>query len=83
MGLIDHINLLDRIHHHIEHKSTGAPGDFASRLGISQSKLYRILAELRYSGIEIIYDSNRESYVYTGSAKIDSLMKALRGKVRD
>jgi hypothetical protein len=83
MNLIDQIHLLDHIHYCIEHKCTGTPENFASRLGVSQSKLYLILAELRDRGIEIKYDSNRLSYQYTGSVEIASLMKALTGKARD
>ena len=70
MGLINQIQLLDSIHYRIEHKCTGNPESFASRLGISQSKLYRILAELRDSGIEIKYDIAKSSYIYTGGVKI-------------
>ncbi len=74
MGIINQIQLLDNIHYKIEHKCTGTPGDFAKRIGVSTSKLYRILAELRDGGVEIRYDNERNSYVYSGNFKIDSLV---------
>lgn len=77
MGLINQVQLLDSIHYRIEHKRTGNPENFASKLGVSQSKLYRILAELRDIGIEIKYENSKSSYVYIGEKKIDSLLKEL------
>jgi len=83
MGLVNHIHLLDRIHHHIEHKSTGSAGEFASRLDISESTLYRILEELKDHGVEMKFDRQRHTYVYTGSVKIDSLLKLWDNKPTD
>jgi len=71
MSIIDHIYLLESVHHHIEHKSTGTPREFAARLGISERKLYRILDELRDLGAIITYNVERSSYLYSNEVRIN------------
>jgi DNA-binding Lrp family transcriptional regulator len=71
MSIIDHIYLLERVHHHIEHKSTGTPREFAERLQISERKLYRILDELRDLGAIIAYNTDRSSYIYGNEVSIN------------
>jgi DNA-binding Lrp family transcriptional regulator len=70
MSIIDHIYLLERVHHHIAHKSSGGPKEFADRLGISERKLYRILDELRDLGAVIDFNADRSSYVYSNDVSI-------------
>jgi len=70
MGSIDQINLLSRIHHMIELKCNGSPAEFAHKLGVSERTLFRKLEELRDSGIEIRYASERRSYVYLNNTRI-------------
>ncbi len=83
MGLINQILLLDRIHFHIEHKSTGSPKEFAVKLNISERQLYRLLEELRDSGIEIIYESRCNSYVYKVKVKIQIQMTIGENELND
>jgi DNA-binding Lrp family transcriptional regulator len=71
MSIIDHIYLLERVHHHIEHKSTGTPREFADRLQISERKLYRILDELRDLGAVIDYNAERSSYMYGNEVQLN------------
>ena len=71
MSYIDYLLLLERIHFHIEHKSTGPAGAFAHRLGISERTLYRILAEMRDMGAIIEYNIDRESFIYGNEVKIN------------
>jgi len=61
---IEHYQLLKRIHEFIRRKGTGRYDAFANRLDIPIASLYRRLDELRMLGAEIIYDRERESYVY-------------------
>jgi len=70
MGYIDYLRLLERIHYHIEHKSTGPAGEFARRLGISERTLYRILAEMKDMGAVIQYNADRESFLYENDVSI-------------
>lgn len=70
MGSIDQINLLSRIHHMIDLKCTGSPVEFAVNLGISERTLYRMLEELRDTGIDIKYSFKRRSYIYEPDRKV-------------
>jgi len=44
-------------------KSTGAPGELASRFEISERSIKRIVKEIREEGTEIWYSPSRRSYV--------------------
>jgi biotin operon repressor len=44
-------------------KSTGAPGELASRFEISERSVKRIVKEMREDGTEITYSQMRRSYV--------------------
>jgi predicted DNA-binding transcriptional regulator YafY len=71
MGYIDHLRLLEKIHHLIDRECTGPSTEFARKLGISRRKLFRILEELRDGGIEINYSHKKRSYLYSGQTRID------------
>lgn len=70
MSYIDHLLLLDRIHYHIDHKSTGSSGEFAQRLGISEGNCLN-LAEMRDMGAVIKYNTDRASFLYMNEVRID------------
>ena len=78
MGLLEKLQLLERIHGYIARKGTGPPRIFARKIGISERSLYRILAELKENGIDIQYDKVRETYVYLSETTI--LIKYITGK---
>jgi CTP-dependent riboflavin kinase len=71
MSYIEQLLLLDRIHYQIEHKSTGPSREFAQRLGISERKLFRILAEMRDMGAVIKYNTDRATFFYMNEVRID------------
>ena len=56
---IDRINLLDKL---IRQRRTGTPVELAKRLGISVSRLYVVLDELKGRGAPINY--SRQSFTY-------------------
>jgi len=58
---IDRINLLDKL---IHQRRTGTPKELAKRLGISVSRLYVILDELKGSGAPIGYSRRLLTYYY-------------------
>lgn len=58
---IDRINLMDRL---IRQGRTGTPAEFANRLGLSVSRLARIIDCLKGIGAPLKYDRTRESYYY-------------------
>lgn len=58
---IERINLLDKL---IRQRRTGAPAELAKRLGISASRLYVILDELKDRGAPIGYSRQLSTYYY-------------------
>lgn len=64
MALLEKIERVERIHRMIEYKRTGNPGQFARKLGVSQSMLYQMLKELKQLGAPIAYCKYRQSYLY-------------------
>jgi len=58
---IDRINLMDKL---IRQRRTGAPAELAKRLGISVSRLYVILDELKDRGAPIGYSRQSLTYYY-------------------
>jgi len=69
---IDRINLLDKL---IRQRKTGTPLELAKRLGISVSRLYVILDELRDKGAPIIYTRQSLTYFYEYEYSISILVK--------
>ncbi len=58
---IDRINLLDKL---IRQRRTGTPTDLAKRLGVSTSRLYVIIDQLKDMGAPIDYSRQLYSYYY-------------------
>ena len=58
---IDQINLLDKL---IRQRRTGSPTDLAKRLGISTSRLYVIIDQMKDMGAPIDYSRQLCSYYY-------------------
>jgi predicted DNA-binding transcriptional regulator YafY len=58
---IDRINLLDKL---IRQGRTGSPSDLAKRLGVSTSRLYVIIDQLKDMGAPIEYSRQQYSYYY-------------------
>ena len=71
MKYIKHIERLQKLNKLIEQQRTGSPTELANRLGISRSKMYEILDEIRSLGKRIKYDRSLESFYYTDHAKLD------------
>jgi biotin operon repressor len=66
-----------RLHRFIQRKSTGAPHDFAHRLGLSRATLFRHLEGLRDFDAEIAYDKKRGTYFYKKQPDFTALKKIL------
>ncbi|MBK9983625.1 MAG: hypothetical protein IPP15_14800 [Saprospiraceae bacterium] len=75
MSILQNVRLLKKMHGYLNRKSTGTPENFAHRLGISESTLYRIFQELNDEGITTKFDSLLASYYYEGDLDILSLFK--------
>lgn len=62
--IIKHITLIQRIDQLIRLQATGSPQDLAYKLGISKTKLYRILEIMKELEAPILYDASLQSFVY-------------------
>ncbi|GAA0882989.1 hypothetical protein GCM10009120_15860 [Sphingobacterium siyangense subsp. cladoniae] len=69
---INRINLLDRL---IRQRSTGTPTELALRIGISVSRLYVMIDELREQGAPIVYSRQRLTYYYSAEFMISIVVK--------
>lgn len=58
---IERINLLNKL---IKQGRTGNPDDLSKRLGLSTSRLHRIIEELRLNGAPIAYSRQLRTYYY-------------------
>lgn len=58
------IEILKRMDQMIRTKSTGAPGDFAGRLYLSERSLYNYIGLMKALGAPIRYSRTETSYVY-------------------
>jgi hypothetical protein len=65
MGIIiKHIEIIERIDQLIRLQATGSPEKFASRLGISKTKLYRVIDIMKQLNAPIQYDVAIQSFIY-------------------
>jgi len=69
---IDRINLLDKL---IGQRRTGTPAELAERLGISTSRLYAVLDELKDQGAPIAYSRKLRTYYYEHAFSISISVK--------
>ncbi|MEH6306197.1 HTH domain-containing protein [Olivibacter sp. CPCC 100613] len=58
---IERINLLNKL---IKQKRTGSPSDLSDRLGLSTSRLHKIIEELKANGAPIAYSRQYQTYFY-------------------
>ncbi len=64
MRLMEHFRLLERADGLIRRKATGRPEEFAARLNLTRSALYRRLDDLKSVGAPIKYCRNSKSFYY-------------------
>ncbi|MEW7289741.1 hypothetical protein [Aquimarina sp. 2304DJ70-9] len=62
--IIKQIKLIERIDQLIRMQATGSPDELAYRLGISKTKLYRIIKVMKQLDAPIEYDFSIQSFVY-------------------
>ncbi|MDR0295440.1 MAG: helix-turn-helix domain containing protein [Prevotellaceae bacterium] len=71
MKVFEQIQQLQRIHQLIAAQQTGTPKEFARILGISPSRLYNILDELKSRGVPISYSCSAKQYFYKKDFQLD------------
>ena len=64
MKLFEYIERINLLHKLISERRTGCPETLAKRLGISTSRLYVVLDELKLMGAPISYSRETQSYFY-------------------
>ena len=71
----ERINLLHKL---ISEEKTGTPKQLAERLGISKSRLYCIMEDLKLREVPIEYCRKRRSYCYTEPFKMKASLELTR-----
>ncbi|MCE1198103.1 MAG: hypothetical protein LWW85_03970 [Marinilabiliales bacterium] len=61
---------MQRMNHLIRDGRTGTPSEFADRLGISTSHLFRCIQSMKELGMEIGYSRSLKSYYYKGDKEL-------------
>ncbi|TSE10095.1 MULTISPECIES: helix-turn-helix domain-containing protein [Aquimarina] len=62
--LIQTMQLIQRIDQLIHLQATGTPDQLASRLGISRTKVYRIIKFMKDLDAPILYDLHSQNFIY-------------------
>lgn len=63
-AFIRKIEMINRIDQLIRLQATGTPNELASKLGISKTKLYRLLQIMRDLNAPVEYDFNNQNFIY-------------------
>ncbi len=69
--IIKQIELIERIDRLIRLQATGTPGVLASKLGISRTKVYRLIDIMKELNAPVAYDLRIESFVYAEEVKFN------------
>ncbi len=64
MKIVKQLELIEQVDQLIRLNATGTPDQFASRLRISKTKLYRIIAAMRDMNAPVRYDDKLFSFIY-------------------
>ncbi|MBS2209815.1 hypothetical protein KEM09_00260 [Carboxylicivirga mesophila] len=62
MKLFEEVEMLKRMFELIHKRQTGNSSTFHKKLGISRSKLYNLIDDLKEKGIEVEYDKKIKSF---------------------
>lgn len=66
MDFITKVRVLHRMHTLIARQATGCPLNFAQKLGVSRTALYRYIDALKGLNAPIAYCKDRQCYYYDG-----------------
>jgi hypothetical protein len=64
MKILHYLERIERIHKMVLQENTGSPNEFARRLGISRTRLYEIMDELKLEGAPISYSKSCRTFYY-------------------
>ena len=77
MSLIKYVHRINRMDNLISLRATGTPDEFADKLSIRRSTLFKNLQELRELGLAIKYSPGRRSYFYTDNRRIKITIESI------
>lgn len=63
-NIIKQVKLIERMDQSIRLKTAGTPEEFATKLGISKTKMYRMINTMKELGAPIEYTTTVQSFVY-------------------
>jgi len=64
MKLLVYIERINLLHKLIKQGRTGSPAELSKRLGVSPSRLHKVIEELRFKGAPIAYSRQQQTYYY-------------------
>ncbi len=71
MAFLDCIDRIKRIDHYIRMQATGAPNEFAEKIGISRSMLYNYFNIMKEMGAPIKYNDCTQNFYYEEEGKLN------------
>ena len=77
MKLIDKIQKIERMDLMLRRIGTGKPQEFAQRIGIAESTLYKYLKLIKKMGVPINFCRSRISYKYEFPTKLNFGFRAV------
>ena len=63
-SILQQLELMERMDQLIRMEATGSPKQFANRLGISKTTLYRMINTMKELEAPLLYDNTVQSFVY-------------------
>ena len=75
MNVLRGIEQLNLLHGLLCSQQTGTPGALCRRLGMSRSKLYVVMGDLRDRGASIAYSRDRQTYYYRNDFRVDIICR--------
>ncbi|GET30778.1 hypothetical protein [Prolixibacter sp. SD074] len=64
MTFIERLNKLEQMDQLIRLRATGSSKEFARKIGVSESSLFRLLNDLKDLGAEIRFNTTKTSYCF-------------------
>jgi predicted DNA-binding transcriptional regulator YafY len=65
MKIFEYLDRIGKVHKLISGQKTGTPEEFARQLGVSRTRLYELLDELRIRGAPIVYSKSAKTFYYS------------------
>ena len=64
MKFFEYLVRIEKMHCLIKEQRTGTPDEFAAKLGISRTRLYEVIDELKSNGAPIAYSKTSTTFYY-------------------